>query len=641
MSQDSKYQKQRWIGSSERVDVYLGLNVAFGRKVAIKELRGGIDTSINERNSFFSEYDKWAKFEHPRLARIEDLDKTRAWVIQEYLPQSIADVAPAWSNNAAAAYNALEQILEGLAFLHQSGFIHFNLKSSNVRSSGEFYKVCDGRCVPIGFPGSLPKPRGSNRYLAPEMINEEFGSVGTATDIYVAGMIMLESLAGAQFESLFKGYVLGTPDTEIGWVRWHNSPETLDPIHKTLPFVPQPLATLIEGMICKQTSVRYAAVDRLLTDLRSQKEAILHAKPAGGVMPRPVAANEPVAAAPAPPAPGTVPRPPANTTSAPPDNRVKLIDRPASPTYIRCLSGTLAGTLFPTIMGDIVIGEGAHCNVRISPDHCPLIAGREVKIWLGNNGWQISDSLNHPLVVDSKTSFQPTSLRSGSIFRLSPRGPDFQFVVQGQHESTWQDIAAELELDEPAANVPKRLLERKKVRTSGSAAPPTAIPVKPGTAPAPPPQPASPIPPRAAAIAAPAPPAPPRTPASAAPPRPPSAAPGAPAPAHAEPVAKTPMDKNKRNNLILAISLPVVALLIILLVPQSQPANKKDDDKSQNNTQAAQKVENGNAAESATEPPQGRSEPNPASNNGNQPTGSGSNDSPAATNEEETSSDGG
>ncbi len=601
MSQDGKYQKQRLIGSGDRVDVFLGLNVAFGRKVAIKELRGNVETSTTERNSFYAEYEKWAKLENIRIARIEDIDRTRAWVIQEYLPQSITELAVGFPGNPAAAYTALEQILEGLAFLHAAGFIHCNLKSSNVRAANDTIKLCDGRCVPIGFPGSLPKPRGSNRYLAPEMINEEFGNVGTASDIYVAGMIMLESLAGEQFETLFKGYVSGTPDTEMGWVRWHNSPETLDPVHTSLPFVPAALATFIDGMICKQVAVRYASADRLLTELRAQREEIVNAKPAPGASnaataanPAPQSTGNPQAIAPRPAAAST----PAKTDKA--DNKVKLIDRPISQTYVRCLSGTLAGSIFPTSMSEILIGEGSQCAVRISSDHYPAIAGREIKISLGGNGWQISDTREHPLIVDSKTSFQIAPLRSGSIFRLSPRGPDFQFIVQGQHDATWQDIAAELELVSAETNVPTRLLEKAKRRPASTSGPSVPTPPNPiSAAPArPQPVPQGKSKPTHAAPAKP--PAAPSAPAR--PSAQPTAAPAAPLQTDSTP--KPSMDKNKRNNLILFISLPIMAILIIVFMPRSKPATPTDKD-----DQAEVETADG---EPKTEQPSTDSDPAPA-----------------------------
>ena len=203
MSEEGRYQKQHILGSGERVDVFLGLNVAFDRKVAIKELRGGIETSDAERKAFYSEYEQWAKLENRGLAQIADIDRTRAWVIQEFLPDSILDTASRLANDKQAAYTALEQLLEGLVFLHSQGFLHCNLKASNVRFSGGKLKLCDGRCVKIGFPGVLAKPRGSNRYLAPEMINEEFGSVGSAADIYVAAIVFLEALAGEEIRNSF------------------------------------------------------------------------------------------------------------------------------------------------------------------------------------------------------------------------------------------------------------------------------------------------------------------------------------------------------------------------------------------------------------------------------------------------------
>ena len=279
MSEDGKYRKQNLIGSGDRVDVFLGLNIAFDRKIAIKELRGGIETSDTERSAFYSEYEQWAKLENRRIAQIADIDRTRAWVIQEYLPDSILDLSDQLSQDMQLAYSAIEQLLEGLAFLHSKGLMHCNLKASNFRFSGGSWKLCDGRCVRIGFPGSLPKPRGSNRYLAPEMINEEFGSVGTASDIYVAGMVILETLAGDQFESLFQGFVSGTPDVEMGWVRWHNAPDRLDPIHTLLPSIPKPLADILDGMLCKEVRIRHASAERLLKELSEARDAIISAAP--------------------------------------------------------------------------------------------------------------------------------------------------------------------------------------------------------------------------------------------------------------------------------------------------------------------------------------------------------------------------
>jgi hypothetical protein len=609
MSQDGKFQKQHLIGSGERVDVFAGLNVAFGRKVAIKELRGGIDTSDTERKSFYAEYDTWAKFQHLRIARIEDIDHTRAWVIQEFLPQSIVEAGAAFKHDLAAAYSAFEQLLEGLEFLHSQGLMHCNLKGSNVRVLEGDVKLCDGRCIKIGFPGSLPKPRGSNRYLAPEMINEEFGNVGTASDIYVAGMVMLEALAGSDFESLFKGYVSGTPDTEMGWVRWHNSPETLEPISESLPWIPKPLGDLLDGMLCKQVQVRYASAERLLSDLRVSRDGIVNAAPVASA-PNPGAANPAAAGA----APAGSPEPEVVK------QKVKLIDRPSSPAYIRCLSGSLAGSIFPLALGDVKIGESDHCDVKLPADKYPIIQGREVNITLETDGWKIADSQGHPIIVDVTNSFDPAPIRSGSVFRLSKRGPDFQFVIQGQHAGTWQDIASELDLLQPETHsVPSRLLKEKSKTKSNGASPAASRPSAPRAQPTAAAASAAPAPPQPAtkdkskkkhkkvrgkskpapkAASQPAPVAKPVD-ASAAPPAPVASAPVASAPSAptgpmgpkglSEPAAAKEslidqfknMEPGKRNNVIVLAALPlmlIIAVLCALLMPPADEGDSNQDE---------------------------------------------------------------
>ena len=572
MSEEGRYQKQHILGSGERVDVFLGLNVAFDRKVAIKELRGGIATSDAERKAFYKEYEQWAKFENRGLAQIADIDHSRAWVIQEFLPDSMLDSAGRLANDKQAAYTALEQLLEGLVFLHSQGFLHCNLKASNVRFSGSKLKLCDGRCVKIGFPGVLAKPRGSNRYLAPEMINEEFGSVGPASDIYVAAIVFLEALAGDKFETLFQGYVSGTPDAEMGWVRWHNSPDQLEPISTTVPSIPKPLADILDGMLCKEVRLRHASAERLLEELHAAREAILTADTTAP------------AATPTDLAPSS-----AQLDAPQKEPSVKLIDRPGTAVYVRCLSGPLAGSIFPLPMGEVIIGTDTGCNVRLSPEQYPSIQGRTVHISLGGGGWKISDPQGHPVIVDLKKSFEAAPIRSGSILRLSSRGPDFQFVVQGEHALSWQDISSQLGLLAPEAHsVPSRLMTPKsKTRPSAGTSPARPHPATDSStfaasAPAPPTRPIAAkenvADKRAAKIAKPAAPSP------ALPPKavPMGAAPGRPVPA---PVANesflnrfNKMDKNKRNNLVLILGLPLAAILVILFTPRSKSNNEKNMD---------------------------------------------------------------
>ena len=64
------------------------------------------------------------------------------------------------------------------------------------------------------------------------------------------------------------------------------------------------------------------------------------------------------------------------------------------------------------------------------------------------------------------------------------------------------------------------------------------------------------------------------------------------------------MDKNKRNNLILFISLPIMAILIIVFMPRSKPATPTDKD-----DQAEVETADG---EPKTEQPSTDSDPAPA-----------------------------
>ena len=63
----------------------------------------------------------------------------------------------------------------------------------------------------------------------------------------------------------------------MGWVRWHNSPDQLEPISTTVPSIPKPLADILDGMLCKEVRLRHASAERLLEELHAARDAILTA----------------------------------------------------------------------------------------------------------------------------------------------------------------------------------------------------------------------------------------------------------------------------------------------------------------------------------------------------------------------------
>jgi hypothetical protein len=114
--------------------------------------------------------------------------------------------------------------------------------------------------------GSLIK--GTTRYMAPEVVSEEFGDVGPASDLYSLGFAMYELLCGENFESLFPGLNAFGRDKQIAWMMWHAAPDRrLPEIGRVLDGVPEDLARCIEKLSAKSQAERYKSADEALSDL--------------------------------------------------------------------------------------------------------------------------------------------------------------------------------------------------------------------------------------------------------------------------------------------------------------------------------------------------------------------------------------
>ena len=473
----TNFKKTKLIHNGDKVSVFEGNHTSFGRQVVIKELNQEVDAAF--RSDFLNEAKLWAQFEHPRLARIEEVNEDRGWIVTEFLPEAL-NQRIGGSLDLGDLKQATLQILEGLKELHSSGQLHCNLNSQNIRYSGENLKLTDGRGVALNSAAQLPRAKGSNKFRAPEMLDNQFGPVGMATDLYLAASVILEAIAGSKFDSFFQGHIEGTPDPETGWIRWHNCDQQLDPIKDLIPGIPEAFGRLLDDMLSKHVKSRIGTAQDAIDNLN----AIEMSGPLTGAAPSTVAAPKP-----APPSP------------AKRDASPQLISRPKTPAYLRIASGAMAGTIFPVQLQDVVIGEGPNCHVKLSANDYGQIRGREISIVLSTGGWKISETkrpedCTETVYVGHQRCESTLPVRSGDIIRLSNSGPDLQFVIQGESTWEWQDVADDLNINKPAA--PQKPADNRPQNKPTNAV--GATPRNDAYAPAPakkmPPQPASPTPPR-------------------------------------------------------------------------------------------------------------------------------------------------
>ena len=100
----------------------------------------------------------------------------------------------------------LQQVLNAVRFAHSRGILHRDLKPANVMIGqfGEVYLVDWGVAVSLRDDGTGRLPlaadateiAGTPCYMAPEMIGRERGELSERTDVYLAGAVLYEIVAG-------------------------------------------------------------------------------------------------------------------------------------------------------------------------------------------------------------------------------------------------------------------------------------------------------------------------------------------------------------------------------------------------------------------------------------------------------------
>jgi serine/threonine protein kinase len=129
-----------------------------------------------------------------------DRDRDELVIISEYVPG--VDLFYASGRlKPAQIINLFSQALDGISFIHASGFLHLNLKPSRIMVDFEgdepTVKLTDfGFAVPRqNFTG---KYSGTLFYMAPEVIFEKQDAIDTRADLYSFGVSMYYCLTGHQ-----------------------------------------------------------------------------------------------------------------------------------------------------------------------------------------------------------------------------------------------------------------------------------------------------------------------------------------------------------------------------------------------------------------------------------------------------------
>ena len=127
----------RVLGAGGMGKVYLALEGATGEQVALKVLLSQVAVDESNRRGFLREMEVAGALEHPNLVRrrvVGNQGRT-FWFSMDYCPGgNLADLVQRRGGPLAPeeAVPLIIAALEGLAFMHERGFIHRDLKPQNI-----------------------------------------------------------------------------------------------------------------------------------------------------------------------------------------------------------------------------------------------------------------------------------------------------------------------------------------------------------------------------------------------------------------------------------------------------------------------------------------------------------------------------
>ncbi|MDR1841879.1 MAG: right-handed parallel beta-helix repeat-containing protein [Holophagales bacterium] len=199
-----KFEIIRSIGKGAMGEVFLGKDPLLGREVAIKTIQtdGGFDDEAKARFQF--EARATAALNHPNIVTVFDFghQDDKAYLVMEYVDGNTLEALIANGTSKQTLLEVLAQVCDGLAYAHEEGLVHRDIKPGNILVSvrGKRYHA---KLVDFGVAqperGSQTEDgewMGSVHYMAPEYLKS--GSATASADLFAVGVILYEILSGGR-----------------------------------------------------------------------------------------------------------------------------------------------------------------------------------------------------------------------------------------------------------------------------------------------------------------------------------------------------------------------------------------------------------------------------------------------------------
>ena len=239
------YKIESRISGGAMGQVYLAIQEALERPVAIKVINPSLSTDPLFHQRFLKEGKIVAQLRHPHIVTIHDIGEyqNQYYMIMEYIEGGTLKNHIQKGLSAEQAIAILRQLASALGYAHRQGFIHRDVKPANILFRDDDNAVLSDfgiakACEDSAHLTATGLAIGTVLYMSPEQAQGK--TLDGRSDLYSLGLVFFEMLTGFR------------PD------------RTPDGLTETLPVELSRYQHLLDGLLARNPDARFATAEQLI-----------------------------------------------------------------------------------------------------------------------------------------------------------------------------------------------------------------------------------------------------------------------------------------------------------------------------------------------------------------------------------------